>query len=77
MEKSLSDDALHSFFLLVAAVAILVSIYQTNGVKPYTANIFRNMFYSFGAGNANAISSSKLRKIFMFMRIYTFSKFVH
>ena len=46
-----------------------------NIINPDAADIFRTISYSFEARIANAISSSKWRKIFMFMNKYTSPKF--
>ena len=41
--------------------------------NPNAAELFRTIFHSFEAGIANAISSSKWRKVMIFMSKWTFS----
>ena len=40
-------------------------------LNPYAAELFRTIFHLFEAGIVNAISSSKRRKIIIFMQKYT------
>ena len=57
--------------IFVGSILIMELLFKSEVINTFADTLFQTIFHLFEAGIANAISSSKWRKIIIFMKKYT------